>query len=167
MARNRRQDYFETVPGGPPPLVARAVRQARFEEVDSLGIVWHGRYPSYLEDARIALGEAYSLRYLDMHRARFVAPIVQLRLDYHSPLTLDDRFSVEISFLWTEAVRLNSLYRIEGKDGRLIATGCTVQMLMNLDREVLVAWPEYMETFRQKWREGSFDSSPARSLDQF
>ena len=41
-----------------------------------------------------------------------------------------------------------------GLGSRLVASGWTVQMLMNLEREVLVAWPEYMEESRRKWKEG-------------
>jgi hypothetical protein len=41
-----------------------------------------------------------------------------------------------------------------GPESRLVASGWTVQMLMNLEREVLVAWPEYMEEFRRKWKAG-------------
>ncbi len=32
---------------GPPPLVRSVVRSVRFEETDPMGLVWHGRYPSY------------------------------------------------------------------------------------------------------------------------
>ena len=37
----------------------------RFSEVDSMGIVWHGSYVAYLEDAREAFGAKYHLEYLN------------------------------------------------------------------------------------------------------
>ncbi len=43
-----RKPYFQPVPGGPPPLRMIVKRQVRFEEVDSMGIVWHGHYAGYL-----------------------------------------------------------------------------------------------------------------------
>jgi len=154
MSRRKQAIPFPSEPGSPAPLCASAARRARFEEVDALGIVWHGRYPSYFEDARVAFGEKHGLRYLDMFRNGFIAPIVQMHIDYHSPLQLDDPFTVTLWMHWTDSVRLNSRYEITGEDGRLVASGWTVQMLMNLEREVLVAWPEYMEEFRRRWKAG-------------
>ena len=49
--------YFKRNPQDPAPLVVGIDRRVRFEEVDALGMVWHGRYPSYFEDGRIAFGD--------------------------------------------------------------------------------------------------------------
>ena len=47
-------NYFPEEGDMPKPLVAEVKRRVRFEEIDLLGMVWHGRYPSYFEDGRIA-----------------------------------------------------------------------------------------------------------------
>ena len=39
--------------------------EVRFSEVDIMGVVWHGAYPLYLEDAREAWGHHYGLCYDD------------------------------------------------------------------------------------------------------
>ena len=52
----------------------------RFQEVDSMQVVWHGHYVSYLEDARVAFGREYGIGYDDIRRAGLAAPIVHLRL---------------------------------------------------------------------------------------
>jgi len=59
MRRRNNPLYFPSTPDAPPPLVAQVNRKVRFEEVDTLGIVWHGRYPSYIEDGRTAFGEKF------------------------------------------------------------------------------------------------------------
>ena len=60
--------YFRRGEGQPPPLRAITKRRVRFEEVDPLGIVWHGRYPSYFEDARVELGRKYGIDYMDFYK---------------------------------------------------------------------------------------------------
>ena len=67
--------YFKTDEGQPAPLPIRIRQKVRFEEVDSLGIVWHGRYASYFEDARVAFGEKYGIGYMDFYANGVVAPI--------------------------------------------------------------------------------------------
>ena len=47
-------------------LKAEKIVEIRFNEVDSMGIVWHGSYPLYFEDAREEFGKIYHLEYLYM-----------------------------------------------------------------------------------------------------
>jgi acyl-CoA thioester hydrolase len=157
MARRRNMPLFPTQqPDAPAPLTVETLRNVRFEEVDALGIVWHGRYPSYIEDARMAFGEKYGLGYLDMYREKFIAPIVQMHIDYHRPLFFGEGFSVVALLHWTDAVKLNFEYRIVCKE-QMVATAYTVQLLSNMDREVLLVRPNFIERFCDKWKEGAFN----------
>ena len=38
--------------------------EIRFSEIDSMGVVWHGSYTLYFEDAREAFGQKYGLGYM-------------------------------------------------------------------------------------------------------
>ena len=62
MSKRNRLNYFPEKEGTPKPLETSVARRVRFEEVDPLTIVWHGRYPSYFEDGRAAFGEKYCLK---------------------------------------------------------------------------------------------------------
>ena len=99
--------YFPVQEGAPQPLRVSVERQVRFEEVDPLNIVWHGRYPSYFEDARVAFGEKYGLGYLDCYRQGILMPIKKMHVDYFRPLAFPERFSIEGILHWSEAARLN------------------------------------------------------------
>ena len=59
--------------------------EIRFNEVDSMGVVWHGAYPLYLEDAREAFGRKYGLDYLTIFGNGCFAPIVEMSFKYKSP----------------------------------------------------------------------------------
>ena len=90
---------FRTIPGAPQPLAFTVTRRVRFEEVDTLGIVWHGRYPSYFEDVREALGDRYGIGYLDFFQAEVAAPLRQLHFDYLKPLCLRENFTIKAELL--------------------------------------------------------------------
>lgn len=64
----RHKPYFKPQ-GGPGPLHMVCQRTIRLDEVDVLGIVWHGRYPSFLEDGREEMGRLFGLSYLDFKQA--------------------------------------------------------------------------------------------------
>lgn len=145
--------YFEEQQGGPPPLVASTERRVRFEEVDMLGIVWHGRYVSYFEDGRVVFGDHYGLSYTRYREMGIAAPIVQMHLDYHAPLHFDEIMTITTTLHWCESLRLNFEYRITRSDV-LIARGCTVQLLTDLSGRMLLVAPEMVNAFRLAWQQG-------------
>jgi acyl-CoA thioester hydrolase len=152
-----RGEYFPVEESAPPPLVATCQRRVRFEEVDGLGMVWHGRYPSYLEDGRIAFGDAYGLTYQSFMVHNTVAPIVKMHLDYRSVLRFDEQIVIKTQLHWSDAARLNFTYAIFNKNEEIAATGYTVQMMTEPDGTVLLVLPDWLESFRRKWREGRFN----------
>ncbi|MEW5910281.1 MAG: acyl-CoA thioesterase, partial [Thermodesulfobacteriota bacterium] len=87
--------YFSASDDQIPPLRHSVTRKVRFEEVDALGIVWHGRYASYFEDARAALGDRFGIGYLDFYTKGIFAPIKKMHIDYHIPLHFTEPFSIE------------------------------------------------------------------------
>ena len=152
----KKNDYFQTDPGAPAPLSAVCERHVRFEEVDMLGMVWHGRYPSYLEDGRIAFGDRYGMTYQNFMVNDTVAPIVQMHLDYKRPLRFGESMVIHSSLHWTEAARLNFSYLIESEAGDVAATGYTVQLLTEPDGTMLLLPPEWLIQFCLKWENGGF-----------
>lgn len=149
-----RKPYFKTTAGAPPPLRHRVERVVRFEEVDPLGIVWHGRYPSYFEDARVALGERYGIGYLDFHQQGIVAPIRKLHVDYHRPLRFSEPLTIEGVLHWAEAARLNHEFIIRNANGEVTTSGYSVQMLMDTEERLLLVVPPFFEAFRGRWQRG-------------
>ena len=142
------KSYFPMRERQPQPLKKTISRTVRFEEVDPLGIVWHGRYASYFEDARVALGETYGIGYMDFYNHNVVAPIKQMHLDYLKPLRYRDTMSIEAIWHWSEAVRINYEFIIKNENGDLATTGYTVQMMLDFDDNILVVPPPFYEQLK-------------------
>ncbi len=139
---------------GPTPLVATCPRRVRFEEVDALGMVWHGRYPSYFEDGRIVFGDSFGLQYLGFREHNIMAPIVQMHFDYQAPLRFDETITITTTLHWSEALRLNFSYEITGPDGALAASGYTVQLFTDAQGVMLLVAPPWIADFRKRWQQG-------------
>ncbi|WP_041278589.1 acyl-CoA thioesterase [Desulfotalea psychrophila] len=151
--------YFPEDDSAPAPLTGIARTRIRFEEVDSLGIVWHGRYSSYLEDGRMALGDMCGLSYELFHQHDIAAPIVQMHLDYKRPLHFNEQISIETSLHWVESARLNISYLIRNGAGEIAASGYTVQLLTDLAGMALFITPVWLEEFRHQWQTGKWSKS--------
>jgi acyl-CoA thioester hydrolase len=146
--------YFPAREGDPPPLRAEVRRKVRFQEVDSIGIVWHGRYAGYFEDARDALGEQYGIGYMDFYENGILVPIKQLHADFHRPLRLKDEVTVEATLHYSDAARINHAFVIRDREGAVATTGYTVQMMLDKDRNLCMIPPPFYEAFLARWREG-------------
>lgn len=146
--------YFKTDQGQPAPLRIRIKQKVRFEEVDSLGIVWHGRYASYFEDARVAFGEKYGIGYMDFYANGVVAPIKQMHFDYHRPLRFGDEMTIEAVLHWSEAARLNFEFTVRNSNDELSTTGYTIQMMLDLEENILVVLPPFYKKFLDNWKAG-------------
>ena len=154
-----RERYFPTDPSGPPPLRATVPGRVRFEEADPLGIVWHGRYASYFEDARECLGDRLGIGYTHFFSKGFSIPIRRFTVDYLSPLAYPSEFSIEAILHWSEAMRLNYEFIIRAHDQTICATGACVHLLVNRDMSAQLTMPDFYRDFLDRWRAGELDQS--------
>jgi acyl-CoA thioester hydrolase len=131
-------------------LKAEKEFNVRFSEVDSMGIVWHGSYSLYFEDAREAFGKKYGLEYLYIFDTGFYAPLIELHFKYKRPLKYQDRGRIEIIFRNSDAAKIIFDYKIFSADSsELIATGHSIQVF--LDRNYQLVW--FMPDFFLQWKQ--------------
>lgn len=151
-----RKAYFPSIDQAPSPLTASVRRRVRFEEVDAMRIVWHGRYVSYFEDARVALGRRYGISYSDFIEHQLPVPIKRLEIDYIKPLFFDEEFDVTAILHWSEAARINFEFRVVNAAGDIVCTGSSVQLMLDHDLSLLFSPPPFYKSFLDKWRAGEF-----------
>ncbi len=159
------QSYFITAGDAPAPLRAVAEGRVRFQEVDAMGIVWHGHYASFFEKGRIAFGDRYGMSYQEFRRQRTPAPVVRFHCDYKRPLLFDENYTVETSLHWNDAARLDFSYAIRNSGSDICATGYTVQLLTDKNGEICLLLPDWLASFRRYWRNGCWQQGPWRAAE--
>ncbi|MCL2728029.1 MAG: acyl-CoA thioesterase [Bacteroidales bacterium] len=116
----------------------------RFNEVDSMGIVWHGHYVTYFEDAREEFGRVYDLDYLTIVKHGYYVPLVNIDFSFKSPLTYGDRAIVEITYLPCETAKILFSYRILSVDKKsVIATGSSTQVFLDRSMDLVLYTPDF------------------------
>lgn len=157
----KRYPYFKPVKlcvdGSPAPGPLRIVveRTVRFEEVDLMGVVWHGRYPGFLEDGRVAFGTRFGIGYELLAKMRTPAPVKQMHIDYVAPLRFNQTFRIITELYWSEAARMNFAYALHDEKGGLRAQGYTVQLFTTMAGELLLEQPDFYADFCRKWKSGA------------
>ena len=147
MKRNRKIGSNE------PSLITTTRTTVRFSEVDSMQVVWHGEYVRYFEDGREAFGREYpGLGYLDFYANGYTAPIVDLQLQYLSPLTVNDVAIIETRYIETVAAKLCFEYIIRKEsDGALVARGGSIQVFVDANGEMVLNNPPFYEEWKYRW----------------
>jgi acyl-CoA thioester hydrolase len=113
------------------PLFADIVVDVDFHDVDMVGVVWHGHYLRYLENARWALMNRIGYGLDRMLESGVGWPIVGLQAKYISPARFGDRLRVRASLVeWESRLTLNyMLSRLD--NGARVARARTVQVAVN------------------------------------
>jgi acyl-CoA thioester hydrolase len=131
-------------------LIEEVEVKVRFSEVDAMGIIWHGAYVKYFEDAREAFGKKYNLGYLYIHGNGFYAPLVEMNIQYKKPLQYEDTMLVKITYIPTDAAKIIFEYEIRNaKTGEICTTGKSVQVFLDAEYQLVLFNPP----FYLKWKE--------------
>ncbi|QKF06967.1 acyl-CoA thioesterase [Berryella wangjianweii] len=87
----------------------------RYGETDSMGVVYHGNYALYFEDARTKFLAELGFSYADMERDGLMAPIVELNVSYRTPLRYGDVARVVVYISKLTPVRVTYAYEVYRK----------------------------------------------------
>jgi len=133
-------------------LINRTEFTVRFNEVDPLGIVWHGHYIRFFEDGREAFGREHGLTYMQIYEKGFVAPVVNIHCDYKKSLEYGDTAVVETQFINSLAAKLTFKYRITlVKTGEVVAEGTSVQVFLDAERrELQLIAPDFFTAWKKE-----------------
>ena len=117
----------------------------RFNEVDSMKVAWHGHYVAWCEVAREEYLARRGLSYQRMEGDGCVAPVVRMQLEYLAPARSGDVLAVTCAHLPGGEPKLELLYEIRGRDGRLLCVAESMQAFIDNGGQVYLSAPPPVE----------------------
>jgi len=76
------------------PISETVAIEVAFHDVDVMGVVWHGHYFKYLENARWKLMDRLGYGYVAMRDSGFLWPIIETHVRHIRPAAFGDRLAV-------------------------------------------------------------------------
>lgn len=108
--------------------------RAQPHHTDYAGIVWHGSYIAWMEEARVECLRSIGIEFADLVALGCDLPVVELSIRYHQPIHMGMPAVVRTRMADMEGVRVNWDYQIQSTDGQdLFATARVA--LVAVDRE--------------------------------
>ncbi|MGH1396902.1 MAG: acyl-CoA thioesterase [Trichormus sp.] len=101
---------------------------------DYAGVVWHGNYITWMEEARIECLRSIGIDYTDLVALGCDLPVVELSIRYHRAIQLGMAVLVKTRMAEVTGVRMNWDYAIVSPDGQQLYATAKVT-LVGLDRE--------------------------------
>ena len=108
--------------------------RAQPHHTDYAGIVWHGTYIAWMEEARVECLRSLGIEFADLVAIGCDLPVVDLSIRYHRPIKLGMGAIVRARMSAMEGVRLNWEYLVQSLDGQEIYVSAQVA-LVAVDRE--------------------------------
>ena len=117
--------------------------KVRYCETDQMGLVHHGSYVNYFEEARIAWISNLGFSYSEMEKSGIILPVSKLNVSYSKPAYFDDNLVVNVELAEMPTSRLTFNYTIKNND-EVVVTGNTVLAFLNKETKRPVRCPDYM-----------------------
>ena len=101
---------------------------------DYAGVVWHGAYIAWLEEARVDYLRSIGIEFADLVALGCDLPVVDLSIRYHRPLRMGMQALVKVRLSSQIGVRIIWDYQIQSIDGMELYVTAQVT-LVTVDRD--------------------------------
>lgn len=132
--------------------------EVAFRDIDAFGHVNNAVFFSYMEYARVKFAiELFEDTDLATESLLDIPLIlVEATCTYHSPALLSEKLTLGIGLSRFGNTSFDLVYRFKGEDGRLVATGMTVQVMYDYGRGRAFPVPDTIKdkvnTFQKGWQ---------------
>ncbi|MDR2813164.1 MAG: acyl-CoA thioesterase [Prevotellaceae bacterium] len=94
--------------------------RVRYGETDKMGVVYHGCYPLYYEEARTEMLRSAGISYVGLERQGIMMPVTEMHVRYIAPAYYDDLLTVRVTIKQFPGARIIFHYQLRNQDEKLI-----------------------------------------------
>lgn len=118
--------------------------RVRYGETDQMGVVYHGNYAQYLELGRVEWLRKFGVSYRQMEDSGIMLPVITLNIKFKKPARYDDLIKVKTQLVKMPSVTIEFNYEIRNDTDELLATGNTILVFMDINKNRPTRCPKYI-----------------------
>ena len=130
------------------------------QHADHAGVMWHGSYCSWLEEARIEILSCVGLSYYQLSSSGIEMPVVSLKIEYKKSINHGDEVLLRTSLLEKCGIRYSWKTEFIKNDNIIAAVGKVELVLVNkIDNhfKIIRKCPDFLNDAFYKIRKGPID----------
>ena len=98
---------------------------------DHAGVMWHGTYFNWLEEARMNALSKVGIEYFDLTKQGFELPLIDASIKYIFPLNLGDNITIETTFDITKSPKIKIQSKFINKSRKVMTFSEVSLVLVN------------------------------------
>ncbi|MFN7300997.1 MAG: acyl-CoA thioesterase [Bacteroidia bacterium] len=118
--------------------------RVRYGETDQMGMVYHGNYALYFEEARTEMLRRCGITYREVEDAGILMPVREMSIRFMKGAMYDDLLSIRVQLLEKPLTRMSFNYRTFNERGILLNTATIELMFVKSDSFRPVKCPEFL-----------------------
>ena len=101
------------------------------QHTDHAGVLWHGYYFNWLEEARLAALSKAGIRYIDLIKHGYEMPVISIDIKYKLPIFHGEVIFIESQFLINKSPRITIRSNFIGKNKTIMTSSSIDVVLIN------------------------------------
>ncbi|RNC79774.1 MAG: acyl-CoA thioesterase [Winogradskyella sp.] len=118
--------------------------RVRYGETDQMGVVYHANYATYFEVGRTEWLRQYGITYKSMENNGIMLPVISLNIKYKNSAHYDDNLTVKTCIKKIPTASIEFDYELWNDKDELLATGNTVLVFIDMERNRPTRCPKYL-----------------------
>jgi len=103
--------------------------RAQPHHTDYSGVVWHGSYIAWMEEARVECLQSIGVNFADLVAMGCNLPVIELTIKYHQPIWMGMRSVVRTRMRAKTGVRMYWDHQIQSPDGQVLYVTAQVTLV--------------------------------------
>ena len=99
------------------------------QHTDHAGVLWHGYYINWLEEARIDALSKVGIKYIDLIKDGYEMPVISIEIKYKSPILHGEEILIESEFVINESPRIKINSNFIGRNN-IIKTSSSIDLVL-------------------------------------
>ena len=99
------------------------------QHTDHAGVLWHGYYFNWLEEARIDALSKVGIKYIDLIKEGYEMPVASIEIKYKLPIFHGEEILIKSEFLINESPRIKINSNFIGRNN-IIKTSSSIDLVL-------------------------------------
>ena len=108
------------------------------QHTDHAGVLWHGYYLNWLEEARIDALSKVGIKYIDLIKDGYEMPVVSIEIKDKSPILHGEEILIESEFVINESPRIKINSNFIGRNNIITSSSSIDLVLINKENFSIV-----------------------------
>tara|TARA_Y100001978_G_C23626095_1_gene400973 strand:+ start:470 stop:898 length:429 start_codon:yes stop_codon:yes gene_type:complete len=125
------------------------------QHTDHAGVLWHGNYLNWLEEARLDALSKAGINYIDLIKNGYEMPVVSVVINYKLPIYHGEEILIKSEFLINESPRIKIKSNLVGKNNKIkTISSIDVVLIYKENFSIVRKKPEFMLEALEKLKNG-------------